>query len=242
MNWFQSPPPSVIPRLTRNLFYIDSSSTAGMTKEQSFETTPMIKFVYFDVGGVVIKDFSGTNKWKELKSGMGIKPDQEEKFDEIFDRYEPEVCVGRNVETLLPLLQTKLGLSLPKNYSFLADFVNRFEKNESIWPIIKKLKKRCKVGLLTNMYPNMLKQIYKAGLMPNLEWDIVIDSSVEKVRKPQAEIFQLAQDRACFKGKEILFVDNGAKHIEATKKFGWQTLLYNPANTSESNRNLELLL
>lgn len=211
-------------------------------KNQSFETATMIKFVYFDVGGVVIKDFSGTDKWKELKTDMGIKPDQEQKFDEIFDKQEPEVCVGRDIETLLPIFQKKLGLSFPKGYSFLADFVNRFEKNESIWPVIKKLKKRYKVGLLTNMYPNMLKQIYKAGLMPNLKWDVVIDSSVEKVRKPQIEIFQLAQDRTGFKGKEILFVDNGAKHVEAAKNFGWQTYLYDPTNTLESNRNLELLL
>lgn len=202
----------------------------------------IIKFVYFDVGGVVIKDFSGTVKWKELKNDMGIRPDQEQGFDEIFDRYEPEVCVGRDVETLLPLLQVKLGLSFPKDYSFLADFVNRFEKNESIWPVIKKVKKKYKVGLLTNMYPNMLRQIYEANLMPDVKWDVIIDSSTEKMRKPQAEIFQLAQDRAGFKGEEILFVDNGAKHIKAAKRFGWQTYLYNPINILESNRNLESLL
>src|SRR3989344_3254109 len=88
------------------------------------EKNNMIKFVYFDVGGVVVKDFSGTNKWNELKNGMGIKPNQEVVFDEIFDIYEPEVCIGRDVETLIPLLNTKLYLSLPENYSFLLDFVN----------------------------------------------------------------------------------------------------------------------
>jgi len=202
----------------------------------------MTKFVYFDVGGVVIKDFSGTNKWEELKTGMGIKPEQTEAFNEIFDKFEPDVCVGRNVETLVPMLQQKLGLSLPKDYSFLKDFVNRFEKNETIWSIIKKLKDHYKLGLLTNMYPNMLEEIYKANLMPDVKWDIVIDSSVEKVRKPQVEIFQLAQDISGFKGEEILFVENGAKHIEAAKNFGWQTLLYESSSPENSNRKLEELL
>lgn len=202
----------------------------------------MIKFVYFDVGGVVIKDFSGTNKWEELKTGMGIKPEQTEGFNDIFDKYEPDVCVGRDLETLVPMLQQKLGLSLPKDYSFLKDFVNRFEKNESIWPVIKKLKDNYKLGLLTNMYPNMLGEIYKAGLMPDIEWNTVIDSSVEKVRKPQIEMFQLAQDRSGFSGEEILFVENGAKHVEAAKNFGWQTLLYQSSNPDESNRELEKLL
>lgn len=33
----------------------------------------MIKFVYFDIGGVVVKDFSGNNKWNEMKKFMGVK-------------------------------------------------------------------------------------------------------------------------------------------------------------------------
>jgi len=199
----------------------------------------MINFVYFDIGGVVIKDFSKTNKWEELRAGMGIKPEQAKGFNEIFDKYEPEVCTGRDIETLVPMLQQKLNLTLPKDYSFLQNFVNRFEKNESIWPILQKIKKSQKVGLLTNMYPNLLDAIYKAGLMPDIKWDIVIDSSIEKVRKPQIEIFQIAQYRSGFKGKEILFVENGVKHVDAAKKFGWQTLLYDPANTEKSNKDLE---
>jgi FMN phosphatase YigB (HAD superfamily) len=202
----------------------------------------MIKFVYFDVGGVVIRDFSGTNKWEELKTGMGIKPDQTESFNEIFDKYEPEVCVGRDVETLVPMLKEKLGLKLPDNYSFLHDFVDRFEKNESIWPVIEVLKGKYKIGLLTNMYPNMLDAIYKAGLMPNITWDVTIDSSIEKVRKPQTEIFQLAQDKSGFKGEEILFIDNGVKHVYAAKQFGWQGFVYDPTNTEKSNKDLEAIL
>lgn len=202
----------------------------------------MIKFVYFDVGGVVIRDFSGTNKWEELKAGMGIKPEQTEAFNEIFDRYEPEVCVGRDVETLIPMLQEKLGLELPANYSFLQDFVGRFEKNESIWPVIEKAKSKYKIGLLTNMYPNMLDAIDKAGLMPDVSWDVVIDSSIEKVRKPQTEIFQLAQDKSGFAAEEILFIDNGAKHVDAAKTFGWHGFVYDPSNTEKSNKDLETIL
>jgi hypothetical protein len=31
-----------------------------------------IKFVYFDLGGVTILDFSGTNEWFKLKQELGI--------------------------------------------------------------------------------------------------------------------------------------------------------------------------
>lgn len=33
----------------------------------------MIKFVYFDVGGVTIKDFSGTDKWEVLEKEIEEK-------------------------------------------------------------------------------------------------------------------------------------------------------------------------
>jgi len=201
----------------------------------------MIKFIYFDVGGVVIKDFSGTNKWEELKTGMGIKPEQAEAFNEIFDKYEPDVCVGRDVETLVLMLQEKLDLKLPDNYSFLQDFVDRFEKNESIWPIIYKLKRKYKIGLLTNMYPNLLDAICKANLMPDITYDVVIDSSIEKFRKPQKEIFQLAQNKSGFKGEEILFIDNAANHVDAAKQFGWQGFVYDSTNTEKSNKDLEVI-
>lgn len=32
----------------------------------------MIKFIYFDVGGVAIRDFNGTDKWENLKKELGI--------------------------------------------------------------------------------------------------------------------------------------------------------------------------
>jgi hypothetical protein len=45
----------------------------------------MTKFVYFDVGGVLIKDFSKTNKWEELKKAKNIT---DPGFDAWFDELE----------------------------------------------------------------------------------------------------------------------------------------------------------
>ncbi len=202
----------------------------------------MIKFVYFDVGGVVIKDFSGTNKWVELQRGVGLKPGQDKEFVKFFDKYEPEVCLGRDIETLAPLMKEEFGLTLPKDYSFLKDFVYRFERNESILPVIEKAKSKYKIGLLTNMYTNMLNMIKERDLLPKVEWDVVIDSSIEKAIKPTEAIFKLAQERAGVNTDEILFVENGKKHVEAAMKYGWQTFLYDPVNLEDSNSKLTVIL
>jgi FMN phosphatase YigB (HAD superfamily) len=203
----------------------------------------MVSFVYFDVGGVLIKDFTATGKWLELQKELGIKPEQEKEFVEFYDKYEPEVCLGREVDSLLPMMEDKFGIKMPAGYSFLKDgFVSRFEVNKSIWPVVEKIQAKCKKGMLTNMYPGMLDAIREAGLLPNANWVAIIDSTVDKVKKPDRGIFELAQKRAGVPAGEILFVENGAKHVKAAAECGWQTFLYDSKNYVKASRKLDEVL
>ncbi len=45
----------------------------------------MIKFVYFDLGGVAELDYSKTNKWEELMHDLGLNPGQYEDFEKFFN-------------------------------------------------------------------------------------------------------------------------------------------------------------
>ena len=202
-----------------------------------------IKFIYFDVGGVVIKDFSGTNKWEELKAELGIPKDKNQEFEDIYDFYQDEINTTREIDSLIPIYKEKFGITLPDNYSFLVDgFVKRFEKNTDIWPVVELAKSKYKVGLLTNMYPKMLNEIKKADLLPNIKFDQIIDSSIEKVQKPYKEIYELAEKRCGFKGNEILFIDNSQKHLDSAKQLDWQTFLYDPVDTKRSSTELLTLI
>lgn len=199
-------------------------------------------FIYFDLGGVAIRDFSGTSHWNDLKNELGIKPEDSEKFDEFFDKYEDEICTTRSVDTLVPLIEKEFDVKLPKNYSFLQAFVDRFEKNESIWPIVKKAKEKYRIGLLTNVYPGMLGLIKKRSLLPPTPFEVEVDSSMEKLCKPYKEMFDVAQRKAGVNASEILFIDNSKRHTKAAKKFDWQTFLYDSSNIEKSNAELEKII
>lgn len=199
----------------------------------------MIKFVYFDVGGVVIKDFSASNKWKELQYELGVRAENEEKFQQIWMANKSKICIDYNIEKLIPVLNSEVGLSIPSNYSLLQGFVSRFAKNESIWPIIQKVKKNTKIGLLTNMYIHMLNNIRKKEILPPVQWDIVIDSSIVKMQKPDKALFKLAEEEAQVEGKDILFIDNQEKHALAARQCGWQAYVYNSADYIKSSGQLE---
>lgn len=198
-----------------------------------------IKFIYFDVGGVVIKDFSKTDKWEVMKKVMGVDKSFEKEFDKLYDKYEDEeLCTTRDVDTLIPIFEKKFNMTFPPNFSMLQYFVDHFEENEFIGPVVKHIKQSCKVGLLTNQYVNMMDEIVKRKLINLSEWDKIIDSTKVNIRKPDPEIFELAEKLAGVKGREILFVDNGQKNVDAANNFGWQTFYYDSTNHQKACADL----
>ena len=198
----------------------------------------MIKFVFFDIGGVVVKDFSGTHKWEELIEELGIPSTDRSKFDKVWGKYSDKVCTTFDVDDLLPILKKEFNIKISQDYSLLTGFVSRFEVNKEIWPVVLKIKKEVPVGLLSNMYLRMKDKLDAACLFPPIDWDVIIDSSVLKLQKPDPAIYKLAEEKAKVKGSSILFVDNTQGHLDGAKKFNWQTFLFDPRKNSESCNNL----
>lgn len=198
----------------------------------------MIKFVYFDVGGVVIKDFSGSNKWEQICRDIGIKVTQDKEFWDIWNQIDDKVCIDYDIDSLLPKLSSRMGLQFKDGYSFLSDFVNRFEKNYTIWPVIESIQESSGVGLLTNMFPRMFNEIHKNGFLPNISWDRVIDSSEVKMQKPELRIFEHAQSLIDYEVNEILFVDNTKENVDVASTLGWRVYHYDHNNPEKSSKDL----
>jgi len=199
----------------------------------------MIKFTFFDVGGVVILDFSGTNHWSSLQKEIGIPPEYRKEFDNFWDKTESQICLGLDIEKLKPEIKKRFKAKFPPDYSLLIDgFVKKFRRNESLWEIIKKISKKTGLGLLTNMYPNQFNEIKKANLLPEFKWDLIVDSSIVNLQKPDREIYEYAQKSSGFKGSEILFIDNLEKNLVVPKALGWKVFLYDCDNVLESNNKL----
>lgn len=197
-----------------------------------------IKFVYFDVGGVLNLDYSGTNKWVEMKRDLGVTEDLDKSFDQVWKKYRSRICIDCDVDTIIPEFEKATGIKIPDDYSMLEDFVNRFDVNHSIWPLAQKAKQKYKVGLLTNQYPRMLDKIKEQNNIPDVNWDVTVDSSIVGFQKPEEKIYEIAEQMAGVNPNDIFFIDNGETHIEVAKKRGWQTLLYNPQDPENSSQKL----
>jgi FMN phosphatase YigB (HAD superfamily) len=198
----------------------------------------MTSFIYFDVGGVAIKDFSKSNKWELFKKDLGITRENLSEFDLIWEQHDTRLALDLDVDELVQLINHKLQLNLPSNFSAMKLFIDRFEPNTSLWPIMNQLKQRVQIGLLTNMYPHMLDCIKQAQLLPEIDWNIVIDSSIEMLKKPEPEIYCLAETKANVNPEQIFFIDNQPENLTVPRQRGWQTFLYDSADYQESTQKL----
>lgn len=196
-------------------------------------------FIYFDVGGVIIGDFSKTNKWNDLKKSLGVPQPLFDEFDSLWSQYETAICTGRDVEELIPIINNELELEITVNLSLLDEFVTRFDKNDSIVTAIQAAK-NCSngIGLLTNMYTGMFAKIQQAALLPDFEFDQIVDSSVEGTLKPKADFFSIAAERAQCNPENILFIDNSEMHTNAAQELGWNVFLYDSGSYELSTKKL----
>ena len=201
-----------------------------------------MEFIYFDVGGVLIEDFSGTKKWDQLIMDWGISKEQNNKISEMFIDFQKEADIGRNVEDFLLIMKKSFGIKFSKNYSLLTDFVDRFYKNGGINKIFEKFENKYQLGLLTNMYPGMLEMIKDKNLIPDINWKVIVDSSIERCSKPEERIYKIAQDRSKTKASEILFIDNREENLRIPKNLGWQTFWFKSTDYEQSNKELEEFL
>lgn len=201
-----------------------------------------ISFIYFDVGGVLIKDFSNTDQWRKMYLDAGIKEDQLEKINEVYDKYARKLNTVLDIDAFLPLLKKETEITFPLGYSMLSDMISRFQVNKSIWPIVKAVQAKYRTGLLTNMYPKMLDAIKAAELLPPGKWDILLDSSVEGVQKPDSVIFQIATKWTGEKHENVLFIDNTKANINRAKSVGMQTFHYDSSNYKQASQDLTSFL
>jgi FMN phosphatase YigB (HAD superfamily) len=90
------------------------------------------------------------------------------------------------------------------------------------------------VGLLSNIMPGFIPEMIKTGLLPDIPYASIIDSSVVKAIKPEPQIYDLATAQANVSPEEILLVDDSRANLMAAEKSGWHVLWFDDYRPEES--------
>ena len=89
--------------------------------------------------------------------------------------------------------------------------------------------KHYRVGLLSNIMPGLLTIMRGNGSVPDLPYDVIIDSSEVGTIKPEAHIYEIAAQRAGVPASEILLVDDSPANLMAAERLGWHVLWFDDA-------------
>lgn len=188
--------------------------------EKSDKKLEGVKFVYFDIGNVLFSFSGGIESLAKL-------------FDKPFDEVK-KYWLSRDNDICR-------GVSKPQDFwneakfffnykgddiNFVDFWVKHFFKIQKGHDLAIQLSKSYKIGLITNIYPEVFEKVVHSELMPQIDWDCVIKSCGYGFVKPERELFEVALKKTGFKADEVLLIDDIQENCDKAIENGWRSVLF----------------
>ena len=186
-----------------------------------------VRFVYFDVNGVLVRFFH--RAFTNITHDTGARADLAEN---LFWRNNDAVCRGNmSLEELNEAFNKELNT---ENFDWKSYYLKSVEPMPEIKEFVEWCAKYYEVGLLSNTAPGFLDEMRSSGLIPDVNYDTVVDSSKVGAIKPEPKIYDVAQELAAAEPGEILLIDNERPNLTAADRAGWQVLSFDDFQPGES--------
>ena len=195
-----------------------------------------IKNIIFDFGGVILNiDYKLTEiAFAKLGltdfAGIYSQATQKELFDEFEKGLIPSADFRREVKKYIKQVVSDAQIDTAWN-AMLLDLPEERIK------LLDKLKKNYRIFLLSNTneihftaFSSYMKNKFKRDIFSEVFEKYYVSHKV-KMRKPDAEIFELVVQENKLRKEETLFIDDSIQHIEGAKKTGLNALLLEKEKT-----------
>lgn len=186
-----------------------------------------IKAIIFDWGGVCCKEGEPFASL-DLQYTLNMNPDQiAENAREIYNGY----YVGKyGRDSFWQAIIRHFGLKENEKINPIVlsnAYLSSYEIYLEIFDVIKKLRSKYKVGLLSNLTPEMRDHVrVKHKLADYFESEVYsCDSEVESM-KPESKSYEIILKKLNALPQESLFIDNSSKNIKAAEELGFKTILF----------------
>ena len=191
-----------------------------------------VRFVFFDINGCLVRFFHSA--FTRLAADTGCRPDEAEN---LFWHYNDAVCRGEmSLDDFNAAIAARLGSS-PVNWRDY--YLTSVEPIEEMRELVAWVAERYYIGLVSNIMPGFITEMRQRQLLPAVQFDAIIDSSVVGAIKPEKAIYEAAEQQAHVKPEEILLIDDDRANLMAAERLGWQVLWfddYQPAEAVERIR------
>jgi FMN phosphatase YigB (HAD superfamily)/DNA-binding XRE family transcriptional regulator len=184
-------------------------------------------FIYFDVNGCLVRGYH--RAFGKISESCGRPIDV---VETVFWHYNDIVCRGQmNVDDFNRTFAEELGLT---SVDWQSYYLEATESVPEISDLVSWAAQHYRVGLFTNIMPGFLASLKAKAMLPDVNFDAVIDSSEVGTIKPEDRIYEIGQERAGVPGGEILLVDDTRENLSAGQKHGWRTLWFDGYDSSAS--------
>jgi len=210
-----------------------STALGGSRRFQ--KTKGGVGFVYFDVNGCLIYFYQ--RAFDKLAADTGVTADL---VESAFWRYNDEVCRGvMSLENFNTKLAEHIGIDKVQWQQYYLESVEPIVEMQQllIWA-----SERYRVGLLTNIMPGFLSAMRREEQLPNIHYSAIIDSSEVGTIKPEAKMYEIAQERAGCPAEEILLIDDSNANLAAANRMGWHVLWFDDSHIEESVKRTSVAL
>lgn len=209
--------------------------SAGSAKVQKKVSKSGIKFIYFDINGCLVRFFH--RAFTQLSEDTGVSLDV---IESAMWHYNDAVCTGEiTMDEFNKALATKLGI---KQLDWLEYYLNAVDPIKEMHELVTWASEHYHIGLLSNIMPGFIDAMIKKGLIPDLPYTAVIDSSEVGTIKPEEKIYEIAQSQAGCEPNEILLVDDDRANLMAAEHKGWRVLWFDDYRPSESSKRVRQVL
>lgn len=186
-----------------------------------------VSFVYFDINGCLVRFYH--RAFTRLAELSGAPADV---IETTFWHYNDEVCRG---DMTLDAFNQAFAKALDiEKVDWRQYYLEAIEPIEDMHEVVRWASQQYRIGLLTNIMPGFIDDMLAAGLLPNVQYDAIIDSSKVGAIKPEVAIYKAATKAAACPASEILLIDDARTNLMAAEKQGWHVLWFDDYRPTES--------
>lgn len=205
---------------------VATNNNTSIKPEKTGVSKSGVRFVYFDINGCLVRFFH--RAFTELSQQSGAPADQ---IETTFWHYNDAVCRG---ELSMDEFNRLMAEAFKVMVDWKANYLKAIETIPEMHELVSWAAEHYRVGLLSNIMPGFITDMRSQGLLPQVDYDVIIDSSEVGAIKPEREIYEVAQQRAGVDTEEILLIDDSRTNIMAAEHMGWKVLWFDDYRPDES--------
>ena len=197
-----------------------------------------IKLVYFDIGNVLL-DYS-------CAFFTAAKEFERERRDFLKIHYavSNDMYIGKvTPQDFWGLCRNKLSIDPENSYDILDSWTNDYFSLQTVHNLVLQLQNGgYKIGLLSNLFSDMLPYLLNKNIIPNINYEQIIISCDVKTKKPEEKIYEIAQEQSGLRAEEIMLIDDKRENMLTAKQLNWKCITFDYYHVERSVDEIQKVL